>query len=234
VGLGARACSQPPTLGILPNVNVAFGVHELAVYDPVIPEAFFRAWRAATGEPGGPAKAPLVFCPAVTSVTVARRYGVGYILEPAGRRGPAGSVLAAYVGNEGLWRVPGAAPATLSPLTPAGAFPGDDAPGTAVPVTHPGPAQWDVVTDAPSPLVLRLRLSAVPGWHASVDGRPLALNTFAGTMLEARVPAGRHHIELHYWPDTFDTGLVLAVAALVTLLVAVVTSRVRRPKHAAS
>jgi hypothetical protein len=234
VGLGARACSLPPTLGILPNVNVAFDVHELAVYDPVIPAAFFRAWRATTGAPGGPARAPLVFCPAITSVTVARRYGVGYVLEPRARRGPTGSVPAARIGNEGVWRVPGAAPATLSPLTADGGFPADDAPGTPVAVTHPGPAQWDVATDATSPDALRLRLSDIPGWHASVDGRPLALHSYAGVMLEARVPAGRHHIELHYWPDDFSTGLVVGAAALVILLVAVVGSRGRRPRHAAS
>lgn len=234
VGLGARACSQPPTLGILPNVNVAFDVHELAVYDPVIPAAFFRTWRATTGEPGGPALAPLVFCPAITSVTVARRYGVGYILEPTGRRGPPGTVLATQIGSEGLWRVPGAAQATLSPLSADGGFPADDAPGSAVAVTHPGPAKWDVVTNASSPRVLRLRLSDIPGWHASVDGRPLALDSFAGVMLEVRVPAGRHRIELHYWPDNFSTGLVVAAAVLVMLLVAVVASRARPPRHAAS
>ncbi len=234
VGLGARACSQPPTLGILPNVNVAFDVHELAVYDPVIPAAFFRAWRATTGAPGGPGRAPLVFCPAITSATVARRYGVGYVLEPSARRGPTGSVLAAHIGNESLWRVPGAAPATLSALRAGGGFPADDAPGTPVAVTHPGPARWDVVTDATSPSALRLRLSDIPGWHASIDGRPLALDTYASVMLEARVPAGRHHIELHYWPDDFSTGLVVAAAALVVLLVAVVGSRRRPPRHATS
>jgi hypothetical protein len=233
VGLGSRSCYDTPTLGILPNVNVALGVRELAVYDPIIPKAFFSAWRQATGEPGGPAKAPLIFCPAVTSVALARRYGVGYILEPSDARGPSGSVLAAQIGNEGVWRVPGAAPATLSPLVSDGSLPADDAPGTAVAVAHPGPAQWDVVTDRARPQVLRLRLSDVPGWHATIDGRSLALSSYAGVMLQARVPAGRHRIELHYWPERFTAGLVVATVTLVLLLVTLVLSRTRRPKHAA-
>src|ERR1700683_4728380 len=103
-----------------------------------------------------------------------RRYGVSYVLEPLGAAGPTGSVFVARVGNENLYRIPGASTATLVPA-PSGAWPSIDAPGTAVPVTWPGPSELRIVTNASSPQVLRLRLASFPGWHATIDGRDLPL-----------------------------------------------------------
>jgi uncharacterized membrane protein YfhO len=36
-------------------------------------------------------------------------------------------------------------------------------------------------------------------------------------MLQARIPPGRHVIELRYWPTAFSAGLVLALVAVVVL-----------------
>ena len=59
-----------------------------------------------------------------------------------------------------------------------------------------------------------------------MDGRPLALEPWAsGAMLEARIPPGRHVVELHYWPPLFTDGLVIAAvvaAGLVLTMVAAV------------
>jgi uncharacterized membrane protein YfhO len=101
-------------------------------------------------------------------------------------------------------------------------------------VTHPDPASWKLVADADSPQVLRLRLTDVPGWHASIDGRPVPLKSFAGLMLQLEVPAGRHTVELHYLPATFTTGLVLAAGAVVGLAGAFSVSWYRRRRHPAS
>ncbi len=82
-------------------------------------------------------------------------------------------------------------------------------------MTHPTAASVRLVTDADGPRLLRLRVTALPGWHATIDGRPLPLEHWAaGAMLEARVPAGRHVIELRYWPGLFSTGLVVAWSSL--------------------
>ena len=227
VGFGQTACLPFSDIGILPNVNLVYGIHELAVYDPALPTAYFNSWTAATGKPGG---VPFFksFCPGVTSATLARRYGVGFVLEPPRTAGPRGAVFDMKVGNEKLYRVPGAAVATLVPLTEAGGLPGLDAAGRSLTVSHPDPADWRLSTDAAVPSVMRLRLTDVPGWQATLDGRTLPLERFAGVMLQARVPAGHHVVELHYWPGTFSLGLVLAGCAVVGLGTGVVVGRRRR------
>ncbi len=77
-----------------------------------------------------------------------------------------------------------------------------------------------MTTESKTPQVLRLHLTNVPGWHATIDGRPLPLKQYSLIMFQARIPPGRHVIELNYWPSTFTEGIVLAVLAAVGLLVA--------------
>jgi hypothetical protein len=237
VGFGTNACFTPGQLGVVPDVNVAFGLRELAVYDPLLPSAYYSAWLDATGTTGEPERLAAVpfslFCPAVTSAAAARRFGVGFVLEARGAPGPPGTVRAATVGGEGLYRVPGAAAATVVPTaSPTGPWPGVDAPGTAVAVSHPDPASWRVATAAAGPAALRLRLTDVPGWHATLDGRALALHPYAGVMLQARVPPGRHVVVLRYWPGAFSAGLALAGAAVVGLAALVTVAAVRRRRGA--
>jgi hypothetical protein len=219
VGFGTASCELPPTLGILPETNAGFAVHELSAYDPVTPRAYFRALHVATGIPLS------AFCPVVSTAAEARRYGVKFVLVPHGTPGPRATVFDRAVGHEDLYLVPGAAPATLTPVQPHHALPGPDAPGTPVAVTHPDPAAWSLVTRAPGTEVLRLRLTDVPGWHATIDGRPLRMERFSDVMLEALVPAGTHTIELTYWPGTFTTGIALAAVAGAGLIVSVVVAR---------
>ncbi len=215
-----------PDLGIYYDVNVAFAVQELPVYDPVIPQKYFSSWETLTGQQ---AKTPFdhasVFCPSVTTSTAARRFGVAYVLEPIGTPGPQGAAFDTRVGDENLYRVPGAAPATLTPLSSRGGIPGDDAPGRPIPVTHPDPASWNVETSSATAAVLRLRLTDLPGWHATIDNHPLALRRFSGVMLQARVPPGRHTVVLTYWPTTFTIGMVLAGCSAAGLVTALIVGR---------
>ncbi len=218
-------------LGIAPDVNVAFEVHELAVYDPITPNTYDRSWHRLTG--GWASYAAAIgftswYCPAVTNATWARLYGVSYILEKAGAAGPTGAVFDEKIGDETLYRVPGAALATLTPAQADGQMPDDEAPGTPVTVTHPNPSTWRMSTDASTPQVLRLRLTDVPGWHASIDGRPLTLAPFAGVMLQARIPQGRHTVQVTYWPTSFTEGIILAVVAALGLSGLVGVSAFRR------
>jgi uncharacterized membrane protein YfhO len=97
-----------------------------------------------------------------------------------------------------------------------------------VAVSHPNPASWRMMTDVATPQVLRLRLTDVPGWHASIDGRPVPLSRFAGVMLQVDVPAGKHTVDLYYWPATFTFGIVLAAGAAAGLIASLIVSRARR------
>ncbi|HEY5025222.1 MAG TPA: YfhO family protein [Acidimicrobiales bacterium] len=233
VGFGANTCFGDQ-LGIVPDYNVALGIKEFAVYEPLIPRTYGESWRTYTGQLAAPVQFPgvpfSVFCPAVTSASTARRYGVGFVLEKAGARGPRGAVFDTKVGDEDLYRIPGAGMATLVPV-PGASSPDTkaaDTKATVVPVTGKDPASLRIVTTGSGYQVLQIRLTAVPGWHATIDGRVLALTRFSGVMLEARIPPGRHVIELRYWPIAFTVGIVLAVIGALGLVVALVVGRRRR------
>jgi hypothetical protein len=230
VGFGSSQCLVDPGLGIKPESNVLFGVHELAAYDPILPRTYYTSWQQLTGQPETLAGFPAysTFCPAITSASIARVYGVGFVLDSVGSRGPTGGIFVRRIGDEDLYRIPGSSVATLTPLSRSRLVVGEDA---DLPVSHPSPASWDLVIHSKHPGTLRLRLTDVPGWHASIDGRPLTLTSYEGVMLQARIPAGIHHVELRYWPDTFTTGLVLALLALFSLVLALIIGPLQRRKR---
>ena len=225
VGFGSRTCQ----LGIQPNDNGVYGVHELAVYDPILPKKYFTSWFNITGEYPG-SQTLNTFCPAVHTVALAREFGVGFVLEETGHAGPIGGVHVRRVGDEELYRIPGAAEATVTPLR-GDAFPPDAVVGTPVDVRHPSPSQWQLTTSTKEPAALRLHLTDIPGWHATVDGRPLPLETYAGMMLQARVPAGTHTIALQYWPQTFTVGILVALMSAVFLIGLLMAAFVRKRRR---
>jgi hypothetical protein len=212
VANGAPGCHY----GIGPNVNDAYDIRELAAYDPIIPQRVFTDWEESTLAPVG-APGLYIFCPAVTSAAVAREYGVGYVLQAAGRPGPSGSIFVRHLADEDLYRIPGSGEATVAPLS-AGSLPPDRVAGKPVSVHHPSPSEWRIETSSPEPVALRLHLTNVPGWHATVDGRPLTLEPYAGMMLQARIPAGRHSIVVRYWPQTLTEGIILALVSALFLV----------------
>ncbi len=234
VGFGTGSCANflVPQVGVLQDANDAFGIQEFAAYDPLMPASYATSWGAVAGSSGF--LSPSVFCPKVGSASLARAYGVEFILQLRGEPAPAGGVFDRTIGNEVLYRVPDSAAATLTPAPTARALPSASAPGRTVPVTHAGPAEWGLVTDARTPQVLRLHLTNVPGWRATLDGRPLVLHPLLQVMLQARIPPGRHVIELHYWPAAFSLGILLAVVTLLGLgfTVALVEYRNRRQSSA--
>lgn len=95
--------------GIYPEVNIGYGIRELAVHDPVIPPAYFLTWPNQDAT----ANASLgnnLFAPAVGSVTRARYYGAAFILATPGSV-PKGTQLVATIpvplaGSLSLYRAP--------------------------------------------------------------------------------------------------------------------------------
>ena len=109
--------------------------------------------------------------------------------------GPTGSTFDATVGDEGLYRVPGRGQASLGALLPSGQMPSMWAVGSPVAVDHTCDAVMKMEVDAQTPSVLRIRVPDLPGWHATIDGRALLTTRFAGLMLQAPIPPGRHSVE---------------------------------------
>ena len=223
VGFGASPVF-PSSMGIMVNANLLYNVHEFATYDPLTPHAYFSLYNAPTSEL---AEYEDVFSPTITSTQAARLYGISYLLEPFGVPGPRGSVFDRRLGSEDLYRVPGAAAATLVALKENGSFPDKYTNGSPVKVTHPSPNAWRTVTHSDTESVLRLRVSNVPGWHATIDGKPVGIFPFARIMLQVRVPPGRHVVELQYWPKTFSVGIIFALCALLGLAILPILSRIR-------
>jgi hypothetical protein len=219
-------------LGITAEANSTYHVHELGLYDPIVPKTYFSWWKRETGTSGGNETYDS-FCPAITTVAEARLLGVGYVLELVGQPGPPGSSLAGVLKppnpnpkadllskpppDEDVYRIHDSGLATVTPSSSDGVVPPTGAVGTPVAVSDPDPADLRLVTNSPQDQVLRLHLTDVPGWHATIDGQPLSLNPFSGIMMQARIPPGRHVIDLRYWPTTFSVGLALAAAAVVLL-----------------
>lgn len=212
VGFGGFSCYAGPgisTLGVLPEANILFGLHELNFYDPILPRGYVQSWaELSNSNPGVPIYNS--FCPALRTSSEARRYGVQFVLEPDGAAGPVGAVFDEKIGNEDLYRIPHSTDAVLIPSTSPGRLPAADTLGTPVTVLHPSPSSLKITTSSKRDQVLRLRVTDEPGWHATIDGRPLELEPFAGVMLQARIPAGHHVIQLRYWPTLFTIGLIVA------------------------
>ncbi len=230
VGLGTSTCFFPPGLGFPENAQVPYGIQELALYDPMIPSSYYSSWRAVSSTSPG-LVSDSVYCPGLSSARLARLYGVRYVVDRQGSPGPAGGVFVRTVGDESLYRIPGASAATLVPVSPSGEDPPDDAVGTPVAVTHPNPASWSLTTGAHHAQILRLRLTDVPGWHATVDGKAVPLRPFADVMMQLDVPAGRHVVRLDYWPGAFTAGLVLAAGAAAALVGAGFIGMALRRRH---
>lgn len=229
VGFGAFTCYLGPgysTLGVLPESNILFGVHEFDFYDPILPRGYLQSWSELSK------RNPAVliynsFCPALTTASEARRYGVKYVLEPEGGTEPTGAIFDARIGSEDLYRIPNSEDAELVRPTPTGGLPAADASGHSVAMIQPSPSTVKVTTSSSRDEILRMRLTDEPGWHATIDGRPLHLEPFAGVMLQASIPAGHHVIRLYYWPTLFTVGLIIAATSALFLLLMVVVSALR-------
>ena len=231
VGFGASQCIASTFLGgsepgIVPEANILFGVHELGIYDALI-RKFVLYVVATIDRKRGRNAYYNQFCPAVSTVAAARRFGVEYVLEPDGSNGPTGSVRIGRYNDEVLYRIPGSGRATLVPAR-SGSLPSDETRGRSVAVETPNPTTWEMTTRSKVPGVLRMRLTNVPGWHATIDGRPLKLVPYSGVMLQARVPAGRHKVVLQYWPETFTIGILVAALAVLGVVVALIFAWSRR------
>ncbi len=72
--------NQPNGLGFLPETNIAYGVREFSAYDATLPNLYNESWDEATGTSANYSISPGLFSPGVTTATVAREYGVQFLI----------------------------------------------------------------------------------------------------------------------------------------------------------
>lgn len=219
-----------PNLGILPEANSAYHVREAAVYDGTVPRSYFTSYFATIGEPVPTDTGFGNFCPSISNASVARHFGISYILAAAGEAAPAGTQRVATIASEDLYKVPGSSIATLEP---AGTAP-DSPTASEVPDTSgaPGVIRLDIAPAVNS--ILYLHVTDFSGWTAQSDGKNLSLRKWGGTMLAVSLPPGHHVVVIRFVPSGFDAGLWIAGLTSLFLIATVVWGPVRRRRsHAA-
>jgi hypothetical protein len=189
--------------GLYPETNIGFGVDELAVHDPLAPASLFESWPIANA--GQQAAGVNLFAPPISTVALARRYGVSFILIAGGVTPPVGTTHVATIDGDDLVRVPDSARFVAT--------------GARISlVSHPSDVTYDVhlvVTDSSSTLVGHITNS--PGWSASADGKALTLTESGGVDLRVRVPAHASEVTFTYSPPHFVPALVLALLAALAM-----------------
>jgi hypothetical protein len=206
--------------GFYPEMNLPYGIDELGLHDPLIPQRYFDAWPIPNSDQVTPINLNL-FDPDVDTVALARRYGVAYVLAVPGAK-PQGMQLVATIAGEGLYSVPGSS---------RFAFVAGGAEVTST--THPSDNVYDLDVKVTARSKLAIHLTDVTGWHASANGQSLALSRYDGAQLSAEVPAGTRTITLTYWPRRFTEGIAVALLAVLLLAAWAVAGSVigRRPRR---
>jgi len=193
-------------LGFYPNVNIGYGIRMFGVHDPIVPAGYFTSWPIPAAAPE--AHGVSLFVPAITSAGLARRYGISYVLVGGSTPPPSGMVKVTTLDGEALYRVPSSSQFQLIGGGKSSVSIDDGA--------VDGSYRLHYIARKSGTLVMRV--TAVPGWHASIDGHPIILSTYSGIMESAHVPAGQHVVTLHYWPKRFSYGILLAVLSLASLV----------------
>jgi hypothetical protein len=185
----------------------------MAVHDPLAPKAYFDSWPVPNSGQNG--IGPNLFAPSIDTTSLARRYGVQYVLIQPPRPLPAEMELVASIKTRSgpplqLARVPDSRQFSF-PLSDSGST----QEASVVSVSYPGNATYRLRVHVDVPQCLTIRITDVPGWQATVDGHPLALERTDGSLLSALVPKGATNIVLTYRPALLEIGCVGAIAALV-------------------
>jgi hypothetical protein len=89
---------------------------------------------------------------------------------------------------------------------------------TAAQVTEYTATRMSFQVTAPAPGRLIVSEFWYPGWTATVNGAPAAIDPVNGALRSVTVPAGASTVTLIYWPATFTWGLIAAGFGLVLLL----------------
>ncbi|WP_298344832.1 YfhO family protein [Ferrimicrobium sp.] len=227
-GETATSCAlfQWDGIGLYPEMNLAYGIAEFAMYDPVIPHAFLNAYPAP--HVNSYQTGANLFSPIVNSASLARAYGIGYLIVQSPLPIPKGTQLVGTVTASGLalnvvrvlgshrfsFAKPTATTKGQAVTTQSRAHQRSDIVNTT---SHPNDARYVVDVRAPRRQKLMIRITDVPGWHATANGHPIAIHRATGDLMSATVPAGTRVIEITYGPALLGVGELFAFTGLLGL-----------------
>lgn len=190
--------------GLYPEMNIDYGIDELAVHDPAAPTRLFTSWPVP--DAGQLDAGVNLFVPSVDSVQLARRYGAAFILVAGGIRVPPGTTPVAEIDGEELASVPDSARFVATG-------------GSVAAVAHPSDTTYDVsLNDTTSSTTLVAHITQTPGWSASVDGKALQMTNSDGVAYSMAIPKGTAKVVFHYRPPHLVVGIGVGLFALFILL----------------
>jgi hypothetical protein len=199
---GRRNVQALSPVGFYPELNMAYRIDEFAGHDPLLPQSYYEV--LAPGEGNGGIG---LLIPSVGTVAEAQEFGISWLLLYRGRPVPRGATYVATLAGERLFHVSGSSQFSVQP--PSG--------GEVSSINQPYAGSYSVRVDDAVSVTLVARVTAVPGWHATIDGRPVRLHTYDDVMQSLVVPAGNHDVQLWYDPPQLMYGIWLAAAAAAGL-----------------
>lgn len=213
-------------IGFYPNVNIGYHIRLFAIHDPLIPKAYFSSWpiQAAAPQRFGVG----LFTPDVNTASIARRYGISYVLVAPGLAAPQGMVYVTTIAGERLYHVPGSEQFSVV----SSSF--DGRRGTVGHVTDNGNGRYSFAVDVANrerTQQLIARVTNLPGWHISIDGHPAAIHSYLDVMMSVSITPGHHRIVIWYWPKRLSDGLMLAVVAVLLFVAYAVASSLTARRH---
>jgi hypothetical protein len=214
------------TLGPLqPNYGSYFGIASLNANDLPVPTAFADYVTARLDQAvdptvfvgnlgGGRAQsAPSPEAELLRNLAGYRAAGVAYVLTPARRTLPAGFTLVLRSTTTWIYRL-----AKAEPLVTA--------PGCAVVST-----QDTARLSCRQPTLLIRRETALPGWHATLDGHRVRLRKVDGVFQGLSIGRGSHRVAFSYSPPYLGWALAACVIGFAALCLDVAFGRAGRRPH---
>jgi hypothetical protein len=96
---------------------------------------------------------------------------------------------------------------------------GSLAPVTAATIVDYDSQHVQIETRSDTPAILMLNDANYPGWHATLNGRPVPILQADYLFQAVIVPAGRATVEFTYAPLSFRAGALISLASLIALVV---------------
>jgi hypothetical protein len=91
------------------------------------------------------------------------------------------------------------------------------------------PGEWRIALQVAAPARLVVAETWDPGWRATLDGRPVAVEPLQGVLMAVPVWPGSGRVELRYHPDGFVPGMALSALGLCAVAAGALLRR-RRPE----